>query len=132
MALNVPDVGENKALEHLVNKTAPENLVLRLYKNNITPSDSDTAVTYTEATFPGYAAITLTGATWGAAAAGTITYGAQQTFTCSGVATDDIYGYYITQATSGVLMWSERDGAAPFAIRNSGDAVKITPTISAN
>lgn len=132
MALNVPDVGENKALENIVNKTAPENLVLRLFKNNITPSDSDTAATYTEAVFPGYAAITLTGATWGAASAGTITYGSQQTFTCSGVATDDIYGYYVTQVTSGVLMWSERDGAAPFAIRNSGDAVKITPTISAN
>jgi hypothetical protein len=53
MALNVPDVGENKILEHLVNKTAPENLVLRLYSNNITPSDTDTAGTYTEAAFTG-------------------------------------------------------------------------------
>lgn len=132
MALNVPDVGENKILENLTNKTAPENLVLRLFKNNITPSDSDTAATYTEATFPGYAAITLTGASWGAAAAGVITYGSQQTFTCSGVATDDIYGYYITQSTSGVLMWSERDASAPFAVRNSGDAVKLTPSIGAN
>jgi hypothetical protein len=132
MALNVPDVGEQKALEAIVNKTAPENLVLRLYKNNITPSDTDTAATYTEATFPGYAAITLPGASWNAAVPGSITYSAQQTFTCSGVATDDIYGYYITQVTSGVLMWSERDGAAPFAVRILGDAVKITPTIGAN
>lgn len=132
MALNVPDVGENKILEHIVNKTAPENLVLRLYKNNITPSDTDTAATYTEATFTGYAAITLTGASWNAASAGSITYSAQQTFTCSAVAVDDIYGYYITEVTSGVLIWSERDGAAPFAIRVSGDAVKITPTIGAN
>ena len=132
MALNVPDVGENKALEHLTNKTAPENLILRLFKNNITPADSDTAATYTESTFPGYAAITLTGASWGAAAAGVITYGAQQTFTCSGVAVESVYGYYITQATSGVLMWSERDASAPFVIANSGDAVKITPTIGAN
>lgn len=132
MALNVPDVGENKILENLTNKTSPENLVLRLFKNNITPSDTDTAGTFTEATFPGYAAITLTGATWNAASAGAITYSAQQTFTCSGVATDDIYGYYITQVTSGVLMWAERDGAAPFAVRNSGDNIKITPTIGAN
>lgn len=131
MALNFPDVGENKALEMIVNKTAPENLVLRLYKSNTTPAEGDTAVTYTEATFGGYAAITLTGASWGAAAAGTITYGAQQTFTCNATATDDIYGYYVTQLTSGVLIYSERDGAAPFAIRNSGDNVKITPSISA-
>jgi hypothetical protein len=132
MALNFPDTGENLSLEMITNKTAPQNLLLKLFKNNITPSDTDTAGTYTEATFPGYAAITLTGASWGAAAAGTITYSAQQTFTCSGAATDDIYGYYVVQASSGTLLYSERDGSAPFAIRNSGDAVKITPTISAN
>ena len=132
MALNVPDVGENIALEALVNKTAPQNLVLRLYKNNITPAESDTAVTYTEAVFGGYASITLTGASWNAAAAGTITYSAQQTFTCNAAATDDIYGYYCTQLASGVLVYSERDASAPFAVRNNGDAIKITPTISAN
>lgn len=132
MALNFPDVGENLALEMIVNKTAPQNLVLRLYQNNITPSDSDTAGTYTEATFTGYAGITLTGATWNAAAAGTIAYSAQQTFTCSGASSNNIYGYYVTQSASGVLLYSERDASAPFAITNSGDAVKITPTISAN
>jgi hypothetical protein len=132
MAYNVPDVGENKIVEMAVNKTAPENWVLRLFENNITPSDTDVAGTYTEANFPGYAAITLVGATWGAAAGGTTTYGAQQTFTCSGVATDDIYGYYCTQLTSGVLMLSERDASAPFAVRNSGDQVKVTPSLSGN
>ena len=132
MALNFPDVGENLSLEMIVNKTAPQNLVLKLYKNNITPSDTDTAATYTEAAFGGYTAITLTGASWGSASSGTITYGSQQTFTCNAAATDDIYGYYVVQATSGTLLYSERDSDAPLAIRNSGDAIKITPTISAN
>jgi len=132
MALNFPDVGENLSLEMIVNKTAPQNLVLKLYKNNITPSDTDTAATYTEATFGGYAGITLTGASWGAASSGTITYGSQQTFTCNATATDDIYGYYVVQSVSGTLLYSERDANAPLAIRNSGDAIKITPTISAN
>jgi hypothetical protein len=133
MALNFPDTGENLALEALVNKTAPQNLVLRLYSNNITPSDTDTTATYTEATFAGYAAITLTGASWGAASGGTITYGSQQTFTRTSTgATENIYGYYCNQFTSTTLMYSERDGSAPFAVTNNGDAVKITPTISAN
>lgn len=133
MALNFPDVGENIALEALVNKTAPQNLVLRLYSNNITPSDTDTAGTYTEATFAGYSAITLTGATWNAAASGSISYSAQQTFTRTSTgAPENIYGYYVTQFTSGILVYSERDGAAPFAITNNGDAIKITPTITAN
>lgn len=132
MALNFPDVGENLSLEMIVNKTAPQNLVLKLFKNNITPSDTDTAGTYTEATFGGYTAITLTGSSWGTASSGTIAYGSQQTFTCNATATDDIYGYYVVQAVSGTLLYSERDASAPLAIRNSGDAIKITPTISAN
>jgi len=133
MALNFPDIGENIALEALVNKTAPQNLVLRLYSNNITPSDTDTAGTYTEATFAGYSAITLAGASWNAAAAGSIAYSAEQTFTRSSTgAPENIYGYYVTQATSGLLVYSERDGSAPFAVTNLGDAIKITPTITAN
>jgi hypothetical protein len=132
MPLNFPDVGENLALEMIVNRTAPQNLVLRLYRSNTTPSDTDTAGTYTEASFPGYSAITLTGASWNAAASGTIAFGSQQTFTCSGTSTDDIYGYYVTQTTSGILLYSERDASAPFAVRNSGDNVRLTPTISAN
>lgn len=132
MALNVPDEGENRILELIVNKTAAQNLVLKLFKNNITPSDTDTAATYTEATFPGYAAITLPGASWNNGGSGAISYGAQQTFTCSGSATDDIYGYYLVQSSSGILMWVERDAAAPAAIRNSGDAIKLTPALGAN
>jgi hypothetical protein len=133
MALNVPDTGENIALEALVNKTAGQNLVLKLYSNNLTPSDTDVAGTYTEATFTGYAAATLTGASWNAASAGTITYSAQQTFTRSATGTtENIYGYYVVQSGSGILVYSERDASAPFAVTNNGDAIKITPTISAN
>jgi hypothetical protein len=130
MTIVVATVGANLILEHTVNKTAPENLILKLFKSNTTPAITDTAATYTEATFPGYAAITLTGGTWGAAAARSIAY-AQQTFTCSGVSTDDIYGYYVIGATSTVLYYAERDATAPFSVRVAGDAVKVTPTITA-
>jgi hypothetical protein len=132
MALNVPHTGENIALEALVNKTAPQTLLLHLFISNTTPADTDTLATYTEATFPGYASVSLTPATWGAASGGTITYGSQITFTCTGTSTDNVYGYYVNQTTSTTLVWSERDAAAPFAVRNNGDAIKITPTISAN
>lgn len=131
MALLVPIVGENVILENIVNKTAPQNPVLRLFQNNITPADTDTAGTYTESSFSGYASITLAGASWNSAASGSIAYSAQQTITCSGAASQSVYGYYITQVTSGILMWAERDASAPFPIANSGDAVKITPAITA-
>jgi len=132
MALVVPDTGENLALEMVVNKTAAQNLVLKLFQSNTTPAEGDTAGTYTEATFSGYSSITLTGASWGAASGGSIAY-AQQTFTHNGGATSNsIYGYYMIQTTSGTLFLAERDGAAPFTLANNGDNVKITPTITAS
>ena len=132
MPLNFPNTGENIALGVLVNKTAAQDLVLRLYQNNIVPSDTDTAATYTEATFSGYAPITLTGSSWGTPTNGSISY-AQQTFTHDGGGTsNNIYGYYVTQVGSGILVYSERDPSAAFLIANLGDNIKITPTITAD
>ena len=131
MALVFTNSGENLVLEMIVNKTAAQNLVLKLYSSNTTPSETDTAGTYTEATFSGYAAITLTGASWGTAS-GSIAY-AQQTFTHNGGGTSNsIYGYFVVQATSGTLLYAERDGSAPFTLTNLGDNVKLTPTITAD
>lgn len=130
MALVFPDVGENKALDHLVNRVAPENLVLRLFTSNTTPAEGDTAGTYTEASGSGYSAITLTGASWGAASGGSIAF-AQQTFTFTG-ALGNVYGYYYTEATSGVLIAAERFSDGPYNIANNGDQIKITPTITAS
>ena len=127
MTLLVPDVGEGRMLRAIVNNTAPENLVLRLYTNNITPAETDTAGTYTEATGSGYASITLTGASW-SFTQGAPSYAsyAEQTFTFSG-ALGNVYGYYLTQLTSGILMWSERFPSAPYNIVNNGDNIKVTP-----
>lgn len=132
MALNVPDTGENIALEALVNKTAAQNLVLKLFTSNTTPADTDTAVTYTEAAWTGYSAITLTGASWGAASGGSIAY-AQQTFASSAdQASVNNYGYFMVQTTSGTLVLSERFTDGPYAIANNGDQIKVTPQITAS
>ena len=131
MALLFPNNGEGDALQYLVNRAAPENLVLRLYTSNTTPAEADTAATYTEATGFGYAAVTLTGASWGAPSEGapsSIAY-AQQTFTFTG-ALGNVYGYYLTRATSGRIAFSERFSDGPYNIVNNGDQIKITPTIT--
>ena len=135
MTLLVPNAGEVIALEAFVNKTAPANQSLRLYQSNTTPSETDTAASYTEATWTGYSAITLTGSSWGAASAGapsSIAY-AQQTFTSTaGSQSQNNYGYYVTQAGSGTLMWAERFSDGPYQIVNNGDTIKVTPTITAD
>jgi hypothetical protein len=135
MALLVPNEGETLALAAFLNKTAQnENPELRLYSSNTTPAETDTDATYTEATFAGYAAATLTGSSWSvsAGAPSSATY-AQQTFTRSSTgSTENIYGYYVVQTTTLGLMWAERFSDGPYAITNNGDNIKITPALTAD
>src|SRR3990167_8183264 len=133
MALLVVNNGESIALQLITNKLAtPENLILRLYTNNVTPGETDTAATYTEAAGNGYAAITLTGASWTVTGTAPTSIGyAEQTFTFTG-ALGNVYGYYLTRATSADLILAERFTGAPFNIANNGDEIKITPTITAD
>jgi len=129
MALVLTNNGEGDALAAIVGKAAAENLVLHLYTNDVTPGETDTTASYTEATFTGYAAITLTAANW------VVTEGApsdatypQQTFTSSAdQAPQSVYGYYLTRVTSGRLAWAERFPSGPYVIANNGDNVKVTP-----
>lgn len=132
MALLVPNVGEELALKNFLNHTAPQNQVMDLYTGNITPAEGDTAATYTAATGSGYAQKSLTGSSW------TVTPGApteaayaQQTFSWSGVPTPaTMYGYFVRQAVSGILMWAERFTGAPYTIANAADQVLVTPKIT--
>lgn len=131
MPLLVPNVGEGVMLKNILNHTAPQNQLLKLFKSNTTPAETDTHTTYTVADFTGYSDISLTGTSW------SITEGdpsfaayAQQTFTSSaGSQNQPIYGYYVTQATSGILMWAERFPDGPYTIVNNGDAIKVTPRL---
>ena len=134
MALVVPNNGEGDLLTYGLNKSAAENVVLRLYQSNTTPAETDTAVTYTEATWTGYAAITLTGASWAVAegAPSEASY-AQQTFTSSaGAQNQNNYGYYMTRLTSGRIAWAERFPSGPYTIIDNGDNIKVTPKFTAD
>jgi hypothetical protein len=132
MALVLPNQGETIGLEALVAKTAGQNLILKLFKSNTTPAETDTEDTYTEADFTGYEAVTLTAANWVATAGApsNIAY-AQQTFTSSEDSQNQpVYGYYLVQVSSGKLVWAERFTDGPYTIVNNGDAIKVTPVIT--
>lgn len=131
MAIKIPNLGEDIILALLVNKGtySLENIVLKLYTNDVTPGDADTETTYTEASGDGYAAKTLTGASW------TITQGnpttaayAQQTWTIT--AQHTYYGYFLVQATSGKLIGAERFTDGPYTTGTSGGTINVTPQIT--
>jgi hypothetical protein len=134
MTLLVVNQGEQIALEALLNKTAPQDLDLRLFQSDTTPSETHTEDDYTEADFTGYAAIQLTAASWSVTpGAPTEAVYAQQTFTSSAGSQDqDVYGYYVTQRSSGKMVYVERFSDGPYNIANNGDVIKVTPKITAN
>ena len=138
MALVLPDQGEAILLSLLVNKTSvytQQDLKLRLYKSNTTPGESDTEATYTEADFTGYSNISMTGSSWTVSTTSGVTTAEypQQTFTSSAASQNQsIYGYYVTQSTSGKLVYAERFADGPYVVNNDGDAIKITAKITAD
>lgn len=58
--------GETRMLSLLVNKAGTNlaNLTLRLFKNDFTPTETSVVGDLTEATFTGYAAISLASGDW--------------------------------------------------------------------
>lgn len=118
-------------LEAAVNKTAPQDLQLRLFENNYVPVKGTTELNVTEATFTGYAPITLTPASWSTVVgAPTASSFAQQTFLSTAVQAKSVYGYYLVQAVSGKLIAAERFSDGPYLITQIGDPVKVTPRIT--
>ena len=134
MALLVPDEGEVNMLERILNNAAADDVDLRLYVNDVTPSESDTMAsgseTYTECSETGYAAKTLTGASWTiSTSTGTTsaTYAQQDFVLTSGPV--DVYGYFVTDSTVGdTLLWAERFDTTA-SLGAGGGTVSVTPYI---
>lgn len=126
MPLVVPMDGQGSMLALIVNKRQPEDLVLKLFVNDLDPNRGHSSQDFVELEGFGYEPKTLPGDNW------TIVEGdpsfaayARQIFEFSG-AVGEVFGYYIVQE-SGNLMWAERFPDAPFTIKNDGDEIKVTP-----
>ena len=123
MAGLVPNAGEEIALDRFL-KTSDETL--KLYVNDYTPVEGSVAGDFTEMSTQGYAAKTLTAASWSSGAY------AQQTWTFDGTGGSTVvYGYFVIDAGAGTIMFAERFGTPP-TIVNNGDQIKVTPTITAD
>ena len=105
---------------------------MRLFTNNLTPTDSTTLATVTEAVgSTGYAPITLVGASWTTTQVAGVTTAvySEETFTFTTAVT--VYGYYVTTIYgSPALLWLERFSGAPFILPSGGGQIAISPRIS--
>lgn len=113
MALIAANEGELTLLGWMLRDTSvTDGVHVHLYTNDYTPLATSTVASFTEATFTGYADVTLSRATWGAPSTvsgkASSTYGTDPTFTCSGGASQTCYGYYVTTVDDATLLWAER------------------------
>jgi hypothetical protein len=130
MTLLVPNDAELIILETFLNKAPSEDLIIHLYASDTSPSETDLVGTYTEVTGGGYSAQNLTAASW-VVVPGNPTAATHPITTFAFTAgVGNVYGYYVTQVTSGKLMWSERFVGAPVNIQNNGDQIVVTPKIT--
>lgn len=134
MAFVASNEGDAQMLGLILNKNSVENLILKLFTNNVTPDKSQAAAGFTECAAAGYAATTLTPGSWtvtaGTGAGSTPTTGAypQQTFTLTAATT--VYGYYLVGATSGKCYFAEKFSDGPYAIPSGGGTIKVTLNVS--
>lgn len=114
------DGGLNAILNAAFSSSLPQFATgrLRLYKNNVTPSNANVLADFTEATFAGYASQVYTAANWPTAAAVahvSTTSASVKTFTITS-GTQDIYGWYFTDSGGTVLLAAQRDPNAPVTL----------------
>ncbi len=129
MPLVAPSQGKEIMVGAFVNKTAPTNLKLKLFKNDLTPAKATVIGDFTESDIAGYAAKDLTGTNWTVATNGGDTLGsyAEQTWTFTGAGS--IYGYYITNNDGSKVVWAERYTDAPHTFPSGGGTEKVTVKI---
>ena len=113
-------------LAYAVNKEQPQNLVLRLFVNDITPQEFHDASSYVEAEGSGYSPVVLRGDDW------TIEEMAKHkghTFRFTS-ALGDVFGYYLTREKSRALVSAGRFFDGPYNVAQVGDKIQVVPFLS--
>jgi len=129
MALVIPNAGKTLALQYILNKTTTtESLVLKLYRNDVTPSASTTNSDFSYlSSGNGYAPITLTPSQW-SVTSGSASY-PQQSWTFTGPV-GNVYGYAVVTSTTNTVLMAERFLSAPYNVQSNDDAIRVTINIT--
>jgi hypothetical protein len=134
MAIIVPNEGEIELLDKMLVDAlhTNETYILRLFKNDYTPSATTVVGSFLEADFTNYAEKTLTRGGFNSAVLNAyneaeVTYGGEQSWTC-GATGNTIYGYYVVGNTSGRVLWCQRFGEP--RPMGDGDIIRFTPAFT--
>lgn len=133
MTILVPSASEKLLADFMLGVATPGNQQLKLFVNNVVPDDTFVNASLTEMSTLSYAAKTLTKTSWvntaGATAFPSTGVYASQTFTFTAGTAVTVYGYWVIDVTTGLMLWAE-PFAAPKIVQNAGDQIIITPQIT--
>jgi hypothetical protein len=130
MTLVVPNTSEVIIMENFLNVAVPQDLVLKLYSNNLDPDETTTVADLTELSGGGYSDVALVAGDWTVNSGGpTVATYPEIVFNFTGVA-GNTYGYYVVQSVSGALLWAEQFSDAPLNVQNNGDEIRVTLRIT--
>lgn len=123
----VPNEGEIKLLEYMLNVTEADDPVLKLYQNNVTLSDTTILADFTECSDSSYAAVTLTNSGWVIAVdtdRALATY-SEIIFTFAGE--QNVWGYFVTNNAGTSLLWAQQANCAPTILPEEGGTFVVRP-----
>ena len=124
------DEGENRVVDILFGTQAVDaNTYLGLYTNTTEPAETANLAAITEPSGGAYGRKTLARGSW--TISGDYAQYAQQTFTATGGAWGNVYGYFIATSVdaTGKLLCVEHFTNGPYNVQDGG-SVKITPKIT--
>ena len=139
MATVMTLAGKQYFMECGLNKDVPENLVMRLCKNDVTPDEDTVLADFTEATFTGYAELVTDAADWAVATVGVsgtnhivASHGEIEFVSTADSQDETIYCAYIATETSGIVIAANRFSDPQIAnhIVNTGDKKTVTSTLT--
>lgn len=130
MSLKVVNPNLTAILDAIISHYSGD-FVIRLFQNNITPTQTTVLSDFTEADFNGYAFQNLTSfgsSTLVGSTAITVATLVNWTKAAGGTG-NSIYGYYIQDFSSN-LLWAERDPSAPVNMNVDGATYGVIPQLA--
>jgi hypothetical protein len=121
MPIKIAATARQYLLALLTNKAEPEDLLVKLFVNDITPDEDDISSLYVEAEGAGYAPKRLGAKDW--SFSNDRLASKPQTWEFSGPL-GPVYGYFVVRERSGQLMWAE-SFPEPFPVTYEGDEIRL-------
>lgn len=129
MAIVIPLIAAPQALDAML---ADAHTWAHLYTNDITPDQDTTLADLTEASWPDYAPLRISGWTPSVVSGIYAVSTADQVLWTRGTGGDpaQVFGYWVSDLKTGAMLWVERRPQGPLPMAAASDQVLLLPRVT--